>query len=113
MKIQSSDWKHEKHVPVIEVERKGENLLVSVEVGKEIAHPNLPEHHIKWIEVYFETESGQVFPLGRAVFEGHGEQGYTNPSAAFLFKPKAEKGRIRALSFCNIHGVWENVKQIE
>ena len=54
--IQSADWKTEKHVPGIEapeVVKAGERVTVQVSVGKEIAHPNTTEHHIRWIKLYF------------------------------------------------------------
>ena len=54
--FQSADWKKEKHVPVIDAPpkaKKGEFTKITVSVGKEIAHPNTTEHHIRWIEVYF------------------------------------------------------------
>ena len=52
--IQSGDFKGEKHVPVIEAPAKvkaGEPFKVIVSVGKEIPHPNKPEHFISWIQL--------------------------------------------------------------
>ncbi len=49
---QSADWKKEKHTPVLEIigeVKKGESINVKLMVGKEIAHPNTTEHHIRWI----------------------------------------------------------------
>lgn len=75
--FQSADWKAEKHVPVIEAPgkvKKGEFFKLTVTVGKEIAHPNKTEHHIRWIEVYFYPK-GEKFPyqIGKAEFNAHGE----------------------------------------
>ena len=56
---QSADWKKEKHVPVIDCGdrvKEGENLQVTITVGKEVAHPNTTEHHIRWIQLYFKPE---------------------------------------------------------
>ena len=53
-RIQEADWKKEKHVPVIECpdqEKLSETLEVKVSLGKEIAHPNTTEHHIRWISL--------------------------------------------------------------
>ncbi len=50
--IQTADWKTEKHVPVIEYPDtipSGDYFELKVSLGKEIAHPNTTEHHIKWI----------------------------------------------------------------
>lgn len=120
---QSADWKKEKHVPVIEAPdnvKKGEFTKITVSVGKDIPHPNTTEHHIRWIEVYFLAE-GEKFPyqLGRFEFNAHGEstQGintstiYTHPEAACSFKTD-KPGLILASSYCNIHGLWQNAKNI-
>ena len=113
MKINTADWKNEKHVPVIELAKTSNELKINVEVGKEIPHPNTYEHHIKWIEAYFEDAAGNLFPIGRVDFEGHGEKGFAKPSAQFIFQLKEhEKGKIVALSFCNIHGVWKSEKEV-
>jgi len=113
--IQSKDWKSEKHMPVIEIE-KGEEIQVKVSVGKEIPHPNTVEHHISWIEVYF-LPDGEKNPvmLGRFNFLAHGESSreiYTEPKVSFSFKTK-KSGSILALSYCNIHGLWENSVELK
>ncbi|MBD3385654.1 Neelaredoxin, partial [candidate division KSB1 bacterium] len=54
--IQQADWKSEKHVPVIECPdsvESNENFDVRVGLGKEVAHPNTTEHHIRWISLFF------------------------------------------------------------
>jgi len=121
---QSADWKQEKHVPVIEVPeriQKGEFFDIRVTIGKEVAHPNKTEHHIRWISVYFQPQD-EKFPyqIGRAEFTAHGEsvQGpdtstvYTHPQAVISFKTD-HPGTIFAASYCNIHGLWQNAKDIE
>jgi superoxide reductase len=121
--LQSADWKKEKHVPAIEAPdsvKKGELFRITVSVGKEVAHPNTTEHHIRWAEVFFLPE-GEKFPVqvGRAEFASHGEstQGpnldgsYTHPEAVFAFKTE-KKGTLLASSYCNIHGLWQNSKGI-
>ena len=121
--FQSADWKQEKHVPVIdapEKARKGEFFRVNVSVGKQIAHPNTTEHHIRWIDVYFLGE-GEKFPyqIARFDFSSHGEstQGpntsgvFTHPEATCSFRIE-KSGTIIASSYCNIHGLWQNAKEI-
>ena|SRR5690606_19790138 len=114
---QSGDWKGEKHVPVIhapETAKKGELIEVNVNIGEEIPHPNTLEHHIVWIKVYFQPEGGK-FPveIGNCDFVSHGEYDvFTEPYVTLKFK--AEKsGTIYATSYCNIHGLWENSKEIK
>ena len=63
--LQSADWKTEKHVPVIDCLdkiNKGQTLQVEVSVGKQIAHPNTTEHHIRSIELYF-LATGEKFRI--------------------------------------------------
>jgi len=122
-KIQHADWKNEKHVPVIEAPERvaaGEVFEVKASIGKEIAHPNTTEHHIRWITLYFHPEGDKfTYEVGRFEFSAHGEsvQGanegpvYTHHAAnAYL---KIEKpGTLHALSYCNIHGLWESKQEI-
>jgi len=121
--FQSADWKTEKHVPVIEVPdkiSKGEFFTVNVSIGKDIAHPNKTEHHIRWIDVYFHPD-GEKYPyqIGKAEFSAHGEsvQGpdtssvYTHHTVSLSFKTD-KPGTILASSLCNIHGLWQNSKKI-
>lgn len=117
---QSDDWKTEKHVPVIEVEKKGEKVKVKVSIGKEISHPNETEHHIRWIELYFKPE-GEEYPyqLGKYEFTAHGESAegpntstiYTKPKVKSAFETE-KSGTIIANSYCNIHGLWTNEEEI-
>ena len=120
----SDDWRTEKHVPVIEAPDKisrGDFLKVTVAVGKEIPHPNTTEHHIRWIDVYF-LPQGEKFPyqIGKAEFTAHGESAkganeggvYTHPECTFSFQTD-KSGTIFAASYCNIHGLWQNSKNIE
>lgn len=121
--FQSADWKAEKHVPVIEAPdkvKKGVFFKVDVTVGKEIAHPNKTEHHIRWVEVYFHPQ-GEKFPyqIARTEFSAHGEgaQGpdtssvYTHYAVSLSFKTE-KPGMIYAASFCNIHGLWQSSQEI-
>lgn len=121
--FQTADWKSEKHVAVIEAPdkvAKGSVVTLTLTVGKEIAHPNTTEHHIRWIEVYF-LPKGEKFPyqVARFEFAAHGEsvQGpntstiYATPTVTCGLKTE-KSGTIFASSYCNIHGLWENSKDL-
>lgn len=121
--FQSADWKQEKHIPLIEGPdklKKGEFSQLKITVGKEIPHPNTTEHHIRWIEVYFQA-AGEKFPyqITRFEFTAHGEstQGpntstiYAHSEALFSFKTD-KAGTIFAASYCNIHGLWQSSKDV-
>lgn len=121
--FQVGDWKKEKHVPVIECPdsvKSGEGFEITVSVGKEIPHPNTTEHHIRWIQIFFHPHGEQYsYQLVHCEFTAHGEsvqganQGpaYVEPVASVTAMVN-KAGTIYALSFCNIHGLWENSKDI-
>jgi len=118
-----ADWKAEKHVPVIECPDsvgKDQVFEVKVSVGKEIAHPNTTEHHIRWVKLYFMPEGGKAaFEVASLEFTAHGEsaeganQGpvYTQHQGSAYLKLQ-KPGALYATSYCNIHGLWENAKAI-
>jgi len=122
--FQSADWKTEKHVPVIDAPdtvKKGELIRIVATVGKEIPHPNKTEHHISWVEIYFQPQ-GEKFPyqIGRIEFSAHGASAngvdtstvYTHPEAAVSFKTD-KPGVIFACSYCNIHGLWQGSRALK
>ncbi|MCI5839251.1 MAG: desulfoferrodoxin family protein [Peptoniphilaceae bacterium] len=113
--IQSGDWKSEKHVPEIEYKLTEDGFVkVKASVGKEIEHPNTLEHHISWIKLFFLAE-GEKFPVEIADYEfkAHGEGGvFTKPVAKSVFKTE-KGGKLFAISYCNIHGLWESEKDLE
>jgi len=122
--IKSADWKTEKHVPVIELPEKieaGKEFQVKVSLGEGVAHPNTTEHHIRWIAVYFQPEGAPVpMEIGNFEFSAHGESVsgpnkgplYTAPSVVVTLRSD-KPGVLQALSYCNIHGVWENTAAVK
>jgi len=121
--IKKSDWKTEKHVPVIECPdsiKAGEDLEVKISLGKQVAHPNTTEHHIRWIQLYYHPEGATVpFQVGNFEFTAHGESTdgpnkgpvYTNHTVTASLKLQ-KSGHLHAFSYCNIHGLWESTKDI-
>lgn len=115
--FQTGDWKGEKHVPVIHVPEninKGEAFDIKISIGDEIAHPNTFEHYIAWFKVFFKADSAK-FPVEIANFNfaAHGEgDNFTEPVGLTTAKLN-ESGTIYAISYCNIHGLWENSKKID
>ncbi|HOS97633.1 MAG TPA: class II SORL domain-containing protein [Deltaproteobacteria bacterium] len=122
--FQKDDWKKEKHVPVIECSdrvKADEVFQVKVSLGKEIAHPNTTEHHIRWIQLFFKPQ-GDKYPyqVGCFEFTAHGEsvEGpnkgpvYTNHTVVAELKVN-KPGTLVAASFCNIHGLWESSRDIQ
>jgi superoxide reductase len=116
--VKTEDFKKEKHVPVIDFPhdiQAGEPFTVTVEVGKEIPHPNTTEHHIQWIELHYKPDGDQYsYLLGRTSFDSHGASvegpntgpAHTSPHACFKVSIMGP-GTFTALEQCNIHGIWE------
>ncbi|MFO7941441.1 MAG: class II SORL domain-containing protein [Bacillota bacterium] len=119
--IQDADWKKEKHVPVIELPTavsSGEPVMVEVSVGREIPHPNTPEHFIGWIKLFFHPE-GAKFPVEVGDYHfsvhGNGEGAEGSPKAEPFIRAKVSfdtPGKLMALSYCNIHGLWQGEAEV-
>lgn len=109
--IQSGDWKGEKHVPVIQIisSKKGEPVRVKLSVGEEISHPNTFEHYIAWFKLFFQPEG---FPkpveIANIDFKAHGEGDVYTPYEAKVKFETEKDGKLFAISYCNIHGLWES-----
>lgn len=115
--LQSGDWKGEKHVPIIhapETVTAGEPFELRISVGDAVGHPNTLEHYISWFKVFFHAE-GAKFPVELANFRfpAHGEgENFTDPVGCAQVRLQ-KSGTLYAQSYCNIHGMWENSKDIK
>ncbi|MHA1129399.1 MAG: class II SORL domain-containing protein [Candidatus Helarchaeota archaeon] len=118
---QSADWKKEKHVPAIDLEVGDKTVKIKLAVGKEIPHPNTTGHHIRWIDCYFKPE-GEKFTVhvGRCEFAAHGASAQGADTSTLLTKPAVsftlsteKSGTVIALSYCNIHGLWQNTAEVK
>ena len=96
-----------KHAPTFCIPEKvkaGEPFEVALTVG-EIPAENEKEHHIQWLELY----AGEVF-LGRVDFTPE----ITYPEVTFTIRLAHEmEATLRAISRCNLHGLWESSKKIQ
>jgi len=122
--IQTGDWKAEKHVPAIEAPDKvaaGEMFGVSVTLGKAAAHPNTTEHHIRYIRLFFKPDDDKfVYNVGNCEFSAHGESAagpnegpvHTHHCTSFEMST-TRSGTLHAVSYCNIHGLWESKTHID
>lgn len=99
------------HVPVITAPEKvhaGEPFTVEVSIG-EIIHPMGPKHWIEHLSLSIGNE-----PAGRVIFQS---RGYLHPKATFtvvLTKESAPSGKASLVvrERCNIHGYWENSRNV-
>lgn len=98
-----------KHTPVITLPvsiKAGESVEVTVELGKLLAHPNEPGHFFEWIDLYLNYVFLTRLSLTAAM---------TAPTlkAQVLFPHGMEKVTVRAFARCNLHGVWEAIKEVK
>ena len=85
----TEDATNEKHVPFIEETECG----ILVKVGKEVDHPMLENHYIKFIEVQTKDR----------VYRKELKPG-DKPQAEF---PLKKDEVIMAREWCNLHGLWK------
>lgn len=97
----------QKHLPVInapERVKKDEVFEVTIEAGKLKTHPNEPGHFIEWIELY----SGDTF-----LFKVNLSGSLSQPKITIPVKLTHAHGPLKAWAKCNLHGLWEEIKEIE
>jgi superoxide reductase len=91
----ASDFE-KKHSPFLTLAPHGEGVLVNVEVGHEVPHPNGTDHYITFIELYAGMASIARLDLSPAV---------TSPK--FCVPVDLPAGTVlRAVAHCNLHGWW-------
>lgn len=121
--VKTADWKSEKHVPVIECAetlKAGAPAVITVSVGKEIAHPNTAAHHIAWIALHYVPNGAKTsVEITRCEFSAHGagtegpDKGTAHTDSAVTVKAKfAVTGTLYATAYCNIHGLWSSEKSV-
>jgi superoxide reductase len=102
--------KIESHTPKIEAPESvnvGKQFEVKVTVGP---HPNMVEHSIRRIEVYFGEENRAFNPVLLAVADF--TPVYSDPNVKLSIK-LSKGGTIYAVGYCNLHGLWEGNKEIK
>ena len=102
--------KTESHIPKIEAPDSvniDEEFKVRVNVGP---HPNTLEHHIRRLELYLYEEGRRFNPVLLATIELTPQ--YVEPKLELTLKLK-KSGILYAIAYCNIHGLWENRKEVK
>jgi superoxide reductase len=93
----------EKHIPDLSLSESEIGTVVNVQVGKEILHPTTKEHHIEWVQLFGEAQDGKFVQIAALNFG----KGTSLPSGSVVIKKEDYKSLV-AVSYCNLHGVWEN-----
>ena len=71
--------------------------------------PMEDRNNIQSVQLFFKPEGGKfAIELGKTAFTAHGESDtFTNPCLCLNTKINTN-GTFIALSYCNIHGLWED-----
>ena len=93
----------EKHIPDLALSESEIGTVVTIQVGKEVLHPTTKEHHIEWVQLFGEDQDGKFIQIATLNFG----KGTALPSGSVVIK-KEDYTSLTAVSYCNIHGVWEN-----
>ncbi len=88
LKEKTEDAGQEKHVPVVEKTKSG----VKIKVGS-IPHPMEEKHYIEWIEI---------------IADGKACRKFLKPGDKTEAEFEARAAKIKARSYCNIHGLWRS-----
>lgn len=98
----ASDFE-KKHTPRISLEKVEDRYRVTFEVGREVPHPNQPDHFIEWVDVYandapiarVELSAVAAWPKGCVEVS-------VNPGDT-----------VWAVENCNLHGRWKSYEQLK
>jgi len=97
--------RHTPHVQAPPTARKGEPFSVTIRMGADYAHPDLPDHHIQRMQLF----DGERL-LATAVYEPGvhtaGREDAKGFSQATFQIALDRKARLAALSYCTQHGLW-------
>ena len=94
--LSTADDFSKKHVPYLAVERDGDSVAITVEVGHYVSHPNLPDHWIDYIEVYAKNAPVATYNFAAGVVA-------PKITAVAALDPGT---KIMVTARCNLHGVW-------
>jgi len=87
--------------------KKGEKFTVKVKIGDEYQHPDDPDHHIAWVQLW----NDQKMLAQANLVEGALGNAPGNVEVDFHIVPKRTL-RLMAHSFCTKHGLWESEEVI-
>jgi superoxide reductase len=96
------DALHTPFIHCVERTRAGEPFPVAVRVGHDVEHPDEPEHHIAWLQLWSGDQllAEARFAPGLLGGEGH-------PMVTFNLVPATGVLELTALAYCSRHGLWQ------
>ena len=96
----------DKHSPVIICDPEAKRNMpftVKVRIGRTVKHPNTPEHHYEYIQLWnLETLISEI----RLQRSSYGDQP-VQIEVDFTFIPRVTM-HLTAMAYCNKHGLWKS-----
>jgi superoxide reductase len=94
--IDTADDFSKKHVPFVASTRDGDTVTLTVEVGHYVAHPNMPDHWIDYLEIYAKDAAVATYNFAAGVIA-------PRVTAIASLDPGT---KVTVTARCNLHGVW-------
>ena len=107
MKEAKRDY-HDRHTPHVIAPprvRKGEMFQVTVRLGQEFVHPDVPEHYIQYLQLFRGDKllATTIYSPGAATFGKEPASGFAQTTFSIARDATA---RLSAISYCTMHGLW-------
>jgi superoxide reductase len=97
----------DRHTPVVICEnhaREGEKLKVKVRLGTEYAHPDEPDHHIKYVQLW----NRETFLAEAHFAPGSLGNQPEHVEVDFYIVPGPVGLNLSAMAVCTKHGLWQS-----
>ncbi len=107
---QELNEKAKTHVPRVDIEspvKKGESASIRIILTE---HPSRTDHHIEFLDVYYEEDGRPFNPIRVAHVRLTPE--IAEPYVEIRIRPRVS-GWLHVVAYCNMHGLWEAVRRVE
>jgi superoxide reductase len=97
--------RHTPHVIAPAKATKGETFQVTVRMGHEYVHPDLPEHYIQSLQLYRGDKliAATSYMPGSATAGKEPASGFSQSTFSIALDASA---KLSAISYCTMHGLW-------
>jgi superoxide reductase len=97
--------RHTPHVVAPASVKKGESFMVTIKMGNEYVHPDVDDHHIQRMQLFNGDRllASTTYEPGTFTAGFEEAKGFSQVTFQIAL---AKKGRLTAMSYCTLHGVW-------
>ena len=97
--------RHTPHVVAPASVKKGESFTVTIKMGDEYVHPDVDDHHIQRMQLFNGDRLLASTNYEPGAFTAGCDEAKGFSQASFQIA-LAKKGRLVAMSYCTLHGLW-------